>query len=898
MSRTAHYVPSSHWDREWYESLAGYRFRLVELLDDALALLERNPSWKSFTMDGQLIPIHDYLEVRPERAEQIKRYAREGKLKLGPWYVLPDEWLVCGESIVRNLQYGMQWSAELGAKPSVAGWACDQFGHVGQLPQILAQIGAQAAFVWRGLQEEDWHGLLNWKAPDGTTLPCYRFGKQGYCTMGFFVRELMDTDRPIEVPRMVDLMVEYVLFEAKRSPVGPIILFDGADHIDIEPQMPEVIAQANKRLAEHGIQIIHSDLDSYLAEVYSVRGKIDKTFTGEMRESGKQPLKEDEVWLIPGVLSSRIHLKQRNAACEDELTLWAEPFSAFATALGHEWPAGYLRTAWKWLLDNHPHDSICGCSIDQVHQDMIYRFDQSLGLSSRLTERALKAYTLAATPTDRNKDSLVIGVFNATAEDIEEPVDIDIPLPTNWPTKFQEFFGFEEKFSFKLKGPNNEEVPYQLVAQRRDTHSFRRRKGKFPVLDARHLVTVTARLKVPAYGYTTLLVEPFEGPTRYLGTMSPSHRSIENEHLRVTVNPNGTLQVFDKRSKQTFDQLLTFDNCADIGDGWFHGVAVNDQVYTSTAAAADVALVANGPSKATLRIVTTMNLPKEFDFRHFVRSPETKPLKIVSDVTLRQGSDRIEVKVTVENNVLDHRVRVLFPTNLKGDTYLSDSAYDVVERPVALLPDNAIRRELDLETRPQITWTAFGDGKVGLAVVSRGQPESAVQDTPDRAIALTLFRSFRRAIFQTLDDNPGGQIQGTLNFRFDIVPYAGPAPVKKLFLYGQRVLATTKQVSLAPHDFLWNPPGVGSQPRTQSLLKVSGDAVVTSIQKLDGKLELRCFNPAQKTAKLSITPSQRPSSARSITLDGKDDTVTTVRVSGDTVEATLPAKRIATIVIG
>jgi hypothetical protein len=893
MSRTAHYVASTHWDREWYEPLQGFRMRLVSLLDEVIQTLEADPNFKSFVMDAQSIPLLDYLEVRPEKRELLGRLLQDRRIIAGPWFVLPDEWLVSAESIVRNLEMGMAVARELGGEPSRAGGVFDQFGHISQLPQIFVQFGIPAAYVWRGTTERDHHGHFIWEAPDGTSLPTYRFGPGGYCTYAFRVRKPWDHTKYFELETAVDWLVEYTLFESKRSDVGPILLFDGADHLEIEPQTSTLIARANEKLSAHGIRIMHSDLDAYQAELLKDESKIRNKLVGELRETGREPSTQDEQWLIPGVLSSRIHLKQRNAQCEDELCLWAEPFSTFAaTALGSDYPAGFLRVAWKWLLENHPHDSICGCSIDPVHQDMIFRFDQSYGIASRLTNNALKAIALAASPKDRPEGSIVLGIFNATAEAVDEFIDVDVPLPLKWVKKFQEFFGFEEKFAFRLRGPGGEEIPYQLVGQQRERARFRRPRYKFPDMDSRHVVSVTARLKVPAMGYTTLIVEPAEGPTRYSGrSLVSSHRSMENEHLRLSINPNGTIDLHDKSTRINFTQLLTFEQRADIGDGWYHGLAVNDQVYFSTAGSAEVALLADGFGKATFRIITTMNVPKDFHRRTMTRCETLWPLKIVSDVTLRADSDRVEVTTTIDNQVLDHRVRVLFPTGLKGETYLSDSAFDVVERPVALLPDNDQRKELDVETRPQISWTAFGDGSVGLAVVSRGLPESAVIDNPDRAIALTLLRSFRRAVFA--GDNMGGQIQGKHMFRFDIVPFKRLAPVKRLFLLGQRVNTPTRQVSLTSADFVPTDPS-GTLPREQSLLNVAGEVVVTSLRKAGDAVELRAFNPTDLKQELSINGGML-TQAEPVTLEGKADERVPVKSKTDLLTATLPPRRIVTL---
>ena len=892
MARTAHYVASTHWDREWYEPYQGFRMRLVSMLDEVFATFESDPAFKSFVMDGQVIPILDYLEIKPENRKLVESYVRKGRLKLGPWYVLPDEWLVSGESLVRNLQTGIELAGEFGAPSSRAGFMCDMFGHVGQMPQIFDQMNIPVSFVWRGTLEKESPGHFNWKAPDGTITPAYRFGRTGYCTYAFAVRDPFGDD-PFDLEKAVENMIEFAVMQSRRIKTGPILIFDGGDHLEIEPQTSALISRANKQLESYGITVVHSTLDNYMTDLLKERGNIQKTLVGELRESSRDPGSIDEQWLIPGVLSSRIHLKQHNALCEDELCLWAEPFSTFAGEIGMEYPDGYLRTAWRHLLENHPHDSICGCSIDQVHKDMEFRFDQSLGISSRLTAQALKAVAVAAAPSDMPDDSLMLAVFNATAADIDEPVDIDIPLPTNWPKRFQEFFGFEEKFSFRLVDATGEDIPYQLSGQRRDSKGFLRQRYKFPKGDNRHIVSVTASLKVPAFGYTTVMVVPVDGPTRYPGSMAVSHNIIENEALTVKAESNGTITITDKRTGKTYNQLLTFEDCADIGDGWYHGVAVNDRICLSTACSADVSVVADGINKAAIRITVTMNIPEQFDFGKMERSSRISPLIITSEVTLRKGSDRVEVTTVIDNTIRDHRVRALFPTNIEGDTYLSDSAYDVVERPVALKEDNDIRRELDVETRPQIMWTVFGDGKSGLAVVSRGLPESAVINRPDRPVALTLLRAFRRAVLT--NDNPGGQIQGTHTFRYDIVPVDGEIPINRLFHLGQRVNTPVRLTDIFPRD-IRNSEQSEKLPREHSFLKADGDIVVTSIQRQGDSMLVRLFNPHETTEKISLDPAASYTEVRCVTLDGRDDSKSTVLSRGEMTELLIPPKRIATVI--
>jgi alpha-mannosidase len=888
MNRTAHYVVSTHWDREWYEPFQGFRMRLVKLLAELFATFDSDPTFRSFVLDGQSIPIADYLEIHPEQRERIRGYVASGRLKLGPWYVMPDEFILSGESLIRNLEHGLAQSAEYG-EPSRAGMICDIFGHISQLPQIFSQFRMPAGFLFRGVNEKEHGGNFRWRGADGTVLPCYRFGITGYSNFAVSVRSLGDASVKFEHASAVDKFVAAALVEAKRCTAGPILLFDSSDHLEITPGMSAVVTAAAPRLAEHGIKLVFSDLDAFGEELAQHVSALKADVSGELRETGRDDMSTDQHWLIPGVLSSRIHLKQRNAACEDELCLWAEPFSAFAAGLGRDYPDGYLRVSWRHLLENHPHDSICGCSIDEVHQDMIYRFDQSLGISSRLTKQALTAIARASAPLSTPERSLTVTVFNSTADDIDEMVDLDVRLPTDWPKRFSEFFGYEEKFSFRIRDAAGNDIPWQLVNQLRDRMNIKVRAKKYPDYDPRHIVSVCLPLRIPAFGWTTLVVEPVDGPTRHLGSMANSHRTIANDALRVSVNANGTLAITDLRNGHTFDQALTFEQCADTGDGWFHGVAVNDQVYLSSAAHADVAVIADGFAKATLRISVTMQVPEEFDFPNMRRSQRLAPLTITSEVTLRRGSDRVEITCRVENTVRDHRLRVLFPTGLAGDSMVSDSAFDVIERPIALAADNAMRRELDVETRPQQTWTAFADGKNGLAVVSRGLPECAVRATPDRPIALTLLRAFRRAVFASMDQNPGGQIQGPHTFRFAIVPFSGAVPARRLFLLGQRMLHPTRAADLLP-DQREGACAV-TLPQTGSFISVDGDVIVTSIRQHAGALQVRLFNPSARAMRSVVKRGGKSVALRALTLGGDDDKA--VRISDGGVE--LPAKHITTL---
>ena len=651
--RRVHYVLSTHWDREWYQTFQDYRYRLVRLLDRIIAGWERDELRGPFQCDGQAIILEDYLEVRPERRSQVERFAREGKFVIGPWYVLPDEFLVSGESLVRNIALGRKVARQFGGQPSNAGFMCDMFGHNSQMPQIFAGFGITGGFIWRGVNIID-QRMMRWRGADGTELPCYRFGHNGYCSFASEARYPRDPQPEPDPELLRERLEAYLVTEGMETQTGPMLAFDGGDHMEWDRATYAVIAE---RLGQprDGFELVHTSLDAYLAEMAPLAPEITAVVEGELREPGFFPAVIDHQWLIPGVGSSRVWIKQANAACQAVLCQWAEPFSALAQrAVDAEYPQGYLDVAWKWLLMNHPHDSICGCSIDAVHEDMKFRFAQAEQIGNRLTTEATRKLA-ASVQGDVAANEVRVTVFNPLPTPFDGVADLRLEIPPSWPLFNFNMGAFQPTPAFRIYGPDGAELPYQRLGQATDRSRFRTYGVSFPKGHKVTEVPVALRLSIPALGYTTLTLRAGdEGqPTRHPAVpgLATSERSMANERLSVTIEPNGTLTLLDKRTGRSYSRLLTFEDRADIGDGWNHGVALNDQIFASTASRASVALVHNGPELATFRVRTVMELPDEFDFRQMVRTEQWTSLVIDSLVTLRAGADHVEVETTVHNVV-------------------------------------------------------------------------------------------------------------------------------------------------------------------------------------------------------------------------------------------------------
>ncbi len=440
-------VPHTHWDREWYQTFQQFRMRLVHTVDLLLDILDRDDSFTYFMLDGQTIVLDDYLEVQPQQEERLKKYTRSGRILTGPWYIQPDEFLVSGESLIRNLQIGLRRASEFGS-PMRVGYVPDCFGHIAQLPQILQGFDIDNAVFWRGVGPEAQQSEFYWAAPDGTRVMVFHLAD----AIGYSNARQMPLN-PNEFAARTEMLAAQILPKATTS---TLLFMNGSDHLEPQDGLPAAIAGANRLLAhinpehEHwleafaqatpsldghihfdGIRVQIGTLPQYIAAVReSLDGKQDtlQTLRGEMRSSQYSHL-------LPAVLSTRMWIKQQNALTEHLLERWMEPLTAWAWLLGAPYPAGLVRMAWRYLLQNHPHDSICGCSIDQVHRENAVRFAQSQQVAEGLIAHALKyiadavdTHPPAATPHTHYQPVAVV-VFNPASGPRTDIVQTTVQFP-------------------------------------------------------------------------------------------------------------------------------------------------------------------------------------------------------------------------------------------------------------------------------------------------------------------------------------------------------------------------------------------------------------------------------------------------------------------------------------
>ena len=798
-----HIVSHTHWDREWYQPFQGFRLRLVHLVDNLLTLLDDDPTYLHYMLDGQTIVLEDYLQMRMANLPRLQHYIQENRILIGPWYILPDEFLVSPESTIRNLLIGKRICEYFGQRMMV-GYIPDPFGHISQLPQILQGFHIDTACLWRGVPENA-PTLLWWQAPDGTQVllaHLYTSYGNGAHWPAFTIEQ-----SGIDLQNAVDVLEAH-------NPINHFLIMRGSDHLEPRPTLPTHIAALNQ-VWEGEKEVHHSTLPAYLTgatqEIADHQLAL-HTIQGELRDPRKANM-------LPGVLSVRMWIKQRNHQAETLLERWVEPFSTWAELVSRgaeaftdqtvfqkepriNDPAPLIHQAWKLLISNHPHDSICGCSIDQTHDEMRPRFDQIDQIGTELTKQSLQALASnvnSMPPADQSDAFAAITVFNASpyAQSSLVSFSLDLPDPdasiqvldeASQPVAFSstkpERVLFEQN-SFpvsELLGFLRTVGEFGYADRRLINVSVHMIKGQMLIetefsnilppnhdglasamIDIRSILETTppdTRIKVnlyntwatqvtllaenvPPIGFCTLWVVPEKQMVPLAETTNAAtgdQKTIENEFFHIYADStDGTLTLTDKRNAVIYTGLNAFRDVGDRGDEYNFCPPEQDHAISPKLKSLDVYVT---PLSSTLTLHFTFDLPNALTESREMRSLETVQCNLVSTVTLTKRSPHIDFHTEFDNQARDHRLEVRFPTGLHVETARMDGHFDVVTRSLDLPEADATWMELP---RPEVPQRAFTDVSIqgqGLMLANRGLPEVAVlrRDDGSAEISLTLLR--------------------------------------------------------------------------------------------------------------------------------------------------------------
>ncbi|HLO18280.1 MAG TPA: glycoside hydrolase family 38 C-terminal domain-containing protein [Anaerolineales bacterium] len=866
-----HFISNTHWDREWRYSMQRTRYMLVSMLDMLFDIFEKEPKFRSFHMDSQTLPIQDYLEACPEKEALIKKYVDAGKLVIGPWFCLPDEFIVGGESLIRNLLLGHKIARRFGPV-SKTGYSPFSWGQISQMPQIYQGFGIDVASFYRGINplvapKSEWI----WEGADGTQIIASRLSvrprynvwyiiqrpaywneenennrlmswKRGHGPFRFIDMEKSELDYQYAHPAFTYLeenippRAEQALQEQNADWTTPH-RFWSAGHDSSCPDIREVrlIEDSNRALSGRA-DVFHSTIRDWQDGLRANRKTDWPILHGEMRYP---QTKGGAAGLFGWVISSRMYIKQENFKTERLLNSYAEPLAVFASLLGAPYPQNFIDLAYNWLLQNHGHDTIAGCGRDVIADDAMYRFRQAQEISNCVLERAMIDVAGSIDLSSWKTDQMALVVYNPAPLPRTEVITAVIEIPLEWKSKSFEITDEQGK-TRRMQATKITSPFYQIVQSPNDVANV------FP--SARYEVQVEFN-DVPGFGYRTFQVKPVKENRPHLPkSMLTGPSSMENEYLAVTFHANGTVTIRDKSTGQSYDELGYFRDRGEVGSPWEHTPPMEDRLFTTLTSNAEITLLRDGELETSFSVKLDWSLPEGRSEGNKSRSSHFRSYPIRNTVTLRAGQPWVEVITEVNNTVEDHYLQVCFPTGIQSKCVAVQGQFDVIERPITR-EDSSLYTEMPMTEHPMNSFVDRSDGHVGLALLNEGLKAYEAQDDPAGTVSLSLIRAYPLQICVTQDMmtdysqmDKGSQCSGKHHFRYAIFPHAGDWEKGKAWQASERFNLALQACQLGPTKH-------GTEPLAKSFLEIQPESLHISAVKRSEQAEgwvIRVFNPSNE----------------------------------------------------
>jgi alpha-mannosidase len=787
-----HLVPHTHWDREWYEPFQTFRMRLVELVDRLLERMAADPRLR-FTLDGQAATVDDYLEVRPDAEPLIRRLIAERRLAIGPWQILLDEFLVSGETIVRNLELGWSRAEALGHAMPV-GYLPDMFGHVAQMPQILRRAGIDRAVVWRGVPAAIDRNTFRWAAPDGSEVETeYLVGGYGNGAYLFDVPDRLG-------PKLEGYVAANAPFYGERSALAMY----GTDHAVPSPRLADLVDSVNR---EHtGIEVRLETLEDYATRP-EVDHRTARHWMGELRSGARANM-------LMGVSSARIDLKVAAGRVERLLERYVEPLTALH---GGGWPERLLELAWRRVVDNSAHDSICGCSHDAVVAQVLGRFAEAEQLGRGVLQ-ATGREIAASIPAGE------WGVVNPSPVARTDVVALDVAVPDGVEPGFAADGG---RLVFQELARRDPEVARLRVRGDAVDELLRRRRhgrelfgrqlngsrvqadtdppsitllvddvAEPPELDVDELVNgvvaaaqrarsaiwevvviapdrreVLVQVDVPPLGWTNVGMDDGADRRGGIPAVFVRDRTLSNGLVDVAVDADGSIRV--SGSGSTLVGLGRLVDGGDFGDSYNYGPPASDGIV-DTPRWVTVSATAAGPLVGGLSIARRYDWPVDVEPSGAARTAATIETDTVTTLELRAGAPYVRVGIAFENRSRNHRLRWHIPLPSPATTSSAEGQFAVVDRGLTMEGGHG---EVPLPTFPAHGFVHAA----GATVLLDHLTEYELVDD-GRELAITVLRSFgliSRNANPYREDPAGPEVPvpdaqriGPWRFAFALMPHA------------------------------------------------------------------------------------------------------------------------------
>lgn len=787
-------VSHSHWDREWYLSHAKHNYRLVKFFDALIDVMEKDEKFRYFHLDGQIVIIEDYLAVRPEMEEKVRKFIAEGRWEIGPFYILQDEYLINGESSVRNALYGMQVCEKYG-KPAMIGYFPDAFGNVSQVPQLLHGFGMDNAFFGRGItltaadnqvfRTPKRFSEIVWRGADGSEVVGVQF-VQWYSNC----MELPSDEEALK-NRLDSLYPDLV--ECSKTPY--LLGFNGCDHQPAQANIGEVIEKANKVC---DFKVSHTTLEQYIEKVMPYKDDF-YVFEGEIAgQTG------NGFGTLINTASARTDIKVMSNRAEHMLQTVAEPLSVMAMLNGLQYDSDILNFAHKKLLKSFPHDSICSCSCDEVNDKVKLRLSEAYDTAAYLSEDIKK--DLSALLNTKKQDGACIVVFNTDVRNANGVVKVTMEYDENTLPKNPALFDEKgkrvtahfstPKFVKKFK------LPYDSFRVVYDTYE----------MEVEFIANVEDGLSAKTY-YVKDCVSAENA------SFTATEKYCENEYIRVQFNNDGTFELLNKKNGAVYKNQNRFEITPDCG---------NEYDFKP-----------DGETRILNNDTATVELLEKDNFKAvYAIGVQADGIKLRSTLTVYADKKEISFKTRVENHLKNMRLRATFESNPNAKHVYAEGQFDLIRRniqPAASWqnPDNSQRMN---------TFCVVGkDEGEGLLVATKGLYEYEVYRDGKNAMGITLLRAVGEMGDWFYFPTPAAQMQGEYEYSYCLIPFDADfgAAVENGYNFTYPKLCA---IQAENHD------GVDALNGVQ--MQTEGTLLLSAVKKAeaDNGVIVRMYNPLQETA--------------------------------------------------
>ena len=755
----------THWDREWYRSAEEFRLALVDLVDEVLD----GRGGAHFLLDGQAIVLDDYLAVRPKRREEVVRALRDGALEAGPWYVLGDTLIPGGEALVRNLLAGRAALRALGAAPPPVLYCPDSFGHAAALPLLAAGFGSPLIVLWRGYGGARWPAGdgARWRAHDGTEGLVYHLPPDGY-EFGASLPADAD-DAAARWERLRDTLLP-------RSALGVLLVLNGADHHAPQERLDDALASLARAAAP--LPVRATSLVGAAEELLArAAARALPVVTGELRDS------TGYTWSLQGTFGTRPAQKRANAGAERLLVRGVEPWAALARWKGAPSRRDEVAALWRALLECHPHDTLCGCSVDAVAASMDARLAAVQRGATFAAERAVLGalgHDAVAAREAPGRWRHVVVVRNGAARPRAGVAELVVDLPLAdvpvGPGSAGVVHAHAAPAHLAVGDPA---IPLQLVARERAfsrVESPRHYPHNSLVERRRYLAWV------PPVAPLSLAVLPLRDESRERPTAPTAARVsrgvVHNEHLRLSVRDGGVL--LEDADGRSFADIVGFEDEGERGDLYTHstvpGTLTRGRLVSHHVSA-------QGPLRAELTTVwavpvvaRTVTTATGAEVQH---PPST--IRVTIRAQLDAAARLARLAITGDNRADDHRLRLVVRSGITRPAVWCDVAFGDIRRPTSGDVPAGDSREAAVAASPlHRSVSCFAAGH-GLSLLSDGLAEHEVRD--DGSIAVTLVRATGELSRHDLPERPGhagwpaatpaAQMRGEFVATFALFPHGG-----------------------------------------------------------------------------------------------------------------------------